>query len=152
VRRAVLALVVTVVAVVLLAGYDTHPPRMANPQAALPPPARHAPAPKARRAPASRPAAPRPGTRTARGPLMTTPFSVIQVEATLTHGRLTGVRTVYLTGDGAHTQALNARAEPILRREALRAGSADVDVVSGATYTSQSWKRSLQAAIENARG
>ncbi|MEA2251880.1 MAG: hypothetical protein QOI62_3054 [Solirubrobacteraceae bacterium] len=138
-RRAVLALVVTVVAVVLLAGYDTHPPRMANPQAALRPPARHAPAPK-------------PGTRTARGPLMTTPFSVIQVEATLTHGRLTGVRTVYLTGDGPHTEALNARAEPILRREALRAGSADVDVVSGATYTSESWKRSLQAAIDRARG
>ncbi|MEA2254611.1 MAG: hypothetical protein QOG35_656 [Solirubrobacteraceae bacterium] len=145
-RRAVLALVVTVVAVVLLAGYDTHPPRMANPQAALPPPARHAHAPK------PRPAPPKPGTRTARGPLMSTPFSVIQVEATLTHGRLTGVRTVYLTGDGPHTEALNARAEPILRREALRAGSADVDVVSGATFTSESWKRSLQAAIDSARG
>jgi uncharacterized protein with FMN-binding domain len=83
---------------------------------------------------------------------MSTPFSLIQVEATLTRGRLTGVRTVYLTGDGRHTQAINARAEPILRREALRAGSADIDVVSGATYTSRSWIDSLKAAIKDARG
>jgi uncharacterized protein with FMN-binding domain len=82
---------------------------------------------------------------------MTTPFSVIQVRATLTHGRLTGVETVALSGDGPHTEALNARAEPILRAEALRAGSADVDVVSGATSTSQIWKESLRAAIKDAR-
>jgi uncharacterized protein with FMN-binding domain len=67
-------------------------------------------------------------------------------------GRLIGVRTVSLTGDGPHTQALNARAEPILRREALRAGSADIDTVSGATYTSESWIESLRAAMRVARG
>jgi uncharacterized protein with FMN-binding domain len=144
VRRAALALVVTVVAVVLLAGYDTHPPRTVNPQAALPPPARHAPA----RRPEPLPR----GARVGRGPLLSTPFSTIQVEAVVLHGRLIRVRTVYLTGDGPHTQALNARAEPILRREALKAGSADIDVVSGATYTSQSWRGSLKAAIEQARG
>ena len=36
------------------------------------------------------------------------------------------------------TQAINARAEPILRAEALKAGSANIDVVAGAKYTSQS--------------
>ena len=82
---------------------------------------------------------------------ITTPFSVIQVRATLTRGRLTGVETVELTGDGPHTDALNARAEPILRAEALKAGSADIDVVTGATYTSESWRESLQAAIDAAR-
>jgi uncharacterized protein with FMN-binding domain len=143
-RRVLLALVVTVVAVVLLAGYDTHPPRRVNPQASQPPPARHAAAPAPRKLP--------PGARVGRGPLLSTPFSVIQVEAILVHDRLAGVRTVYLTGDGPHTQALNARAEPILRREALKAGSADVDVVSGATYTSESWRNSLKDAIEQARG
>jgi uncharacterized protein with FMN-binding domain len=82
---------------------------------------------------------------------MTTPFSVIQVKATLTHGRLTGVETVALSGDGPHTQALNARAEPILRAEALKAGSADVDTVSGATSTSEIWIASLRGAIRKAR-
>jgi uncharacterized protein with FMN-binding domain len=138
--RALLAVVVTVVAVVALASYDTHPPRRPPPR----PPALHA-------SPTAAPSPP-PGTRTARGPIITTPFSVIQVEATVRRGRLVGVRTVSLTGDGPHTNALNARAEPILRREALRAGNAKVDVVSGATYTSESWIESLRAAIRAARG
>jgi uncharacterized protein with FMN-binding domain len=141
-RRAVAALVVTAAAVVLLARYETQPPRTRNPNSALRPAATATPAPQA---------TPRPGETTATGPAVTTPFSVIQVRATLTRGRLTGVETVALTGDGPHTDALNARAEPILRAEALRAGSADIDVVTGATYTSESWRDSLQAAIDAAR-
>jgi uncharacterized protein with FMN-binding domain len=134
-KRAVAALVVTAVAVVLLARYETHPP-------AEPPP---------RPRPAATTTPPPPGVRVGTGPLVTTPFSSIQVRAELTRGRLTGVRTLSLTGTDAHTQALNARAEPILREEALRAGSADIDVVSGATYTSESWIESLRAAIRDAR-
>ena len=148
--KAILALVITVVAVVLLAGYDTHLPvpreldsareRAAIRRANL----RPRPLERGR----TREGAP---AVTATGPMITTPFSVIQVQATLTEGRLTGVRTVLLSGDGPHTDALNARAEPILRREALEARSARVDVVSGATYTSESWRDSLQAAIDAAR-
>jgi uncharacterized protein with FMN-binding domain len=82
----------------------------------------------------------------------TTPFSYIEVKVTLTGGELTRVETVSLTSEGPHTQAINTRAEPILRTEALKAGSADIDVVSGATYTSESYQDSLQAAIDKARG
>ena len=96
-------------------------------------------APEAGRADRHRPAA------------STTPFSSIQVRAELTRGRLTGVETLALTGADAHTNELNARAEPILREEALAAGSADIDVVSGATGTSESWIESLRAAIRAAR-
>lgn len=144
-RRALLALVVTVVAVVLLAGFDTEPPVTLNPNSALRPIA----TPRAIERPASTPAPP--GSTTGTGPVVATPFSVIQVRATLTNGRLTGVETIALSGDGPHTEALNARAEPILREEALRAGSADIDVVSGATSTSESWIESLRAAIRAAR-
>jgi len=140
-RRAAIALVVTVVAVVLLARYETEPPVTLDPEAVATPRA------------LARPAAPRAaGTRTAVGPARVTPFSVIQVEATVSRdGRLVGVETVALSGDGPHTEALNARAEPILREEALRAGSADVDVVSGATSTSEIWIESLRGAIRRAR-
>jgi uncharacterized protein with FMN-binding domain len=134
-KRALAALVVTAVAVVLLARYETHPPDEP------PPPPRRA----------ATPAPPPPGVKVGTGPLISTPFSSIQVRAELTRGRLTGVRTLSLTGADAHTQALNARAEPILREEALEAGSADIDIVSGATYTSESWIESLQAAIRDAR-
>ena len=73
------------------------------------------------------------------------------MQATLHRGKLIDVQTLSLTGSDTHTQALNARAEPILREEALEAGSADIDVVTGATYTSESWRDSLAAAIEAAR-
>ena len=56
-----------------------------------------------------------------------------------------------LTGDGPHTEALNARAEPLLRASALKAGSADVDAVSGATSQPQ-LEAVAQAAIDKAEG
>jgi uncharacterized protein with FMN-binding domain len=94
----------------------------------------------------------RPGrVRTATGDIQMTPFSYMEVRVTLTGGELTRVETVELSGTGARTQAINARAEPILREEALRAGSADVDLVTGATYTSRSYLKSLQSAIDKAR-
>jgi uncharacterized protein with FMN-binding domain len=136
VKRALAALVVTVVAVVLLARYETNPPPRLDAE-----PARRAEAP----------APPQRGVKSGTGPLITTPFSSIQVRAELTRGRLTGVQTLALTGSDAHTRAINARAEPILREEALLAGSAKIDVVSGATYTSESWIESLESAIKDAR-
>jgi uncharacterized protein with FMN-binding domain len=141
--RALAALLVTVAVVVALVGYDTKPPRTVNPDAA-----RATPPAIARKA---TPTPPPPGSRTADGPILSTPFSIIQVRATVLRGRLIGVETIALTGDGPHTQALNARAEPILRAEALKAGSADIDTVSGATSSSKQWIESLRGAIRKAR-
>jgi uncharacterized protein with FMN-binding domain len=138
VKRAVAALVVTAGGVVLLARYETRPPEQLAPRPALEPAATPAPAPRR-------------GVRVGTGPLLATPFSSIQVRAELTRGRLSGVQTLSLTGADAHTRAINRRAEPILREEALLAGDADIDVVSGATYTSESWIESLRAAIRDAR-
>jgi uncharacterized protein with FMN-binding domain len=146
-RAALAALVVTAVVVVLLVSYDTRPPTRANPQSALrTPTARHA------GAPTPAPARPHPrGSRTAESRLFTTPYTRIQVAATLYRGRLIDVRTTLLGGSDSHTNALNARAEPILRREALRAGTAQIDVVSGATTTSLTWIEALQSAMEKAQ-
>jgi uncharacterized protein with FMN-binding domain len=138
-RRAAVALVLTAVAVVLLARYETTPPVTRSADDPRKPPAIATPAP-----------APE-GSVSAVGPALVTPFSTIQVKATLVDGELVGVETVALSGDGPHTDALNARAEPILRESALRARSADVDVVSGATSTSEIWRDSLRGAIRKAR-
>ena len=143
--RALAALVVTVAVVVLLARFETEPPRTFNPNSALGP----VKTPRAISTPP--PLRSGEGTRSYLGPAMTTPFSAIQVRAFFTGRRLTGIETVLLSGDGPHTEALNARAEPILRESALRAGSADVDVVSGATSTSEIWRDSLRGAIRKAR-
>jgi len=143
--RALAAIAVTAAAVVLLARFETEPPRTFNPNSALGP----VRTPRAIATPPPRRSGE--GTRSFLGPAMTTPFSAIQVRAFFTGRRLTGIETVLLSGDGPHTEALNARAEPILRESALEAGSADVDVVSGATSTSEIWLDSLQGAIDKAR-
>ena len=74
-RRALTALVVTVVVVVLLVSYETRPPRVRNPESALRTPAPRRATPTPRPHPA--------GSVTAKGPLVTTPFSSIQVQATV---------------------------------------------------------------------
>jgi len=143
--RPLAAIVVTVVLVVLLARFETEPPRTFNPNSALGP----VKTPRAISTPPPRRTGE--GTRSFLGPAMTTPFSAIQVRAFFTGRKLTGIETVLLSGDGPHTEALNARAEPILRESALEAGDADVDTVSGATSTSEIWLDSLQGAIDKAR-
>lgn len=159
-RRAAAALLVTALAVVWLARYETRPPATLNPNSSVRATASPAPggATGGEAAPAVTPEPVRrsgtlsgPGVAVGEGPVVQTPFSVIQVRAALRDGRLVGVETVALSGADAHTDRLNARAEPVLRAGALEAGSAEVDVVTGATYTSESWRESLQAAILEAR-
>jgi uncharacterized protein with FMN-binding domain len=147
-RRVVPAAVATAAVVALLANVRSRPPDI---KAVRPPPPRVTPGEAAvRRVSSRRPTVQGP-TRTATGRIVTTPFSVIEVRVTLTGDQLTRVETVELSGTGARTQAINARAEPILREEALRASSAKIDVVTGATYTSESYIDSLQSAIDRAR-
>ena len=143
-RRAVPAALATAAVVALLANVRSRPP-------VIPPPRVTPPEPEVRRV-STRPATASGPARTGTGRIVTTPFSVIQVRVTLTGKQLTRVETVELSGTGARTQAINAHAEPILREEALKAGSAKIDVVSGATYTSESYRDSLQRAIDQARG
>jgi len=135
-RRAVVALVLTAVAVIALVSYRTHSPRRVDDR----PPAHTRPAPHA------------PGARSATGPAISTPYTTIQVRAFVHHGRLVDVREVLVANDNAHTKAINDRAIPILHEEALRAGSAHIHAVSGATGTSASYISSLQSAIDQARG
>jgi uncharacterized protein with FMN-binding domain len=56
----------------------------------------------------------------------------------------------YPDGDSKSVR-INSRALPTLRTEVLTAQSAEVDTVSGATYTSDAYARSLQSAIDEAR-
>jgi uncharacterized protein with FMN-binding domain len=143
-RRGLPTAVATASVVALLANVRSRPP-------VIPPPKIAPPEPEVPRV-STRPASVPGPVRTGAGRIVTTPFSVIQVRVTFTGKQLTRVETVELSGTGARTQAINAHAEPILRAEALKAGSAKIDVVSGATYTSESYRDSLQSAIDAARG
>jgi uncharacterized protein with FMN-binding domain len=148
-RRAVPAALAGAAVVALLANVRARPPSIAAPPGAGRQPPVAAAEPAVRRVSSRRPS--RKGPVRSATETATTPFSIIQLRVTLTSGELTRVETLELSGDNARTEAINARAEPILREEALKAGSADIDVVSGATYTSRSYRKSLQAAIDRAR-
>ena len=45
---------------------------------------------------------------------------------------------------------INSYAAPMLRQESLTAQSARIDIVSGATYTSEGYAQSLQSALDQA--
>ena len=135
-RRALAALVVTAAVVAWLVSWRTHPLERPRTRAVA------APVPK--RLP--------PGTKVANGTAINTPFTTIQVQATLTRGRLHRRAGPSCSAATARTRACSTTArEPILAAPRAGGPQRDVDVVSGATYTSRSWRMSLASAIAKAR-
>lgn len=85
-----------------------------------------------------------------RGKASVNPYGPIQVTIRVAGGRITGVAATHATSP-ARTLQVNRRAIPLLRQETLKAQSAQIDAVSGATYTSRSFAASLQSALAAAR-
>jgi uncharacterized protein with FMN-binding domain len=77
-------------------------------------------------------------------------FGYVTVQITVSNGRITDVTAVEMPADEARSMALSERVAPILRERALVAQSADIDIVSGATWTSQAYQQSLQSALVKA--
>ncbi len=89
------------------------------------------------------------GQRTFTGPVVDTRFGPVQVELTVSASQVVDVTAVELPSGGRSGQ-ISRFVEPILHTEALQAQSANIDGVSGATYTSIAYARSLQAALDSA--
>ena len=101
----------------------------------------------------ARTAPPPPATTTSHtvaGPVETNQFGPVQVVLTVQGTKVTDVQTPELPTDRARSAYISSVAGPILRQEALTAQSAQIDTVSGATYTSDSFAQSLQAALTRA--
>ncbi|MEU3341501.1 FMN-binding protein [Streptomyces sp. NPDC006668] len=92
------------------------------------------------------------GTKTVTGSTVQTRWGPVQVKITLKSGKLTDVTAVQYPTDNPRDQEINTYALPRLRSEALQAQSANIDTVSGATYTSDGYRQSLQSALDSARG
>jgi uncharacterized protein with FMN-binding domain len=78
-------------------------------------------------------------------------YGNIQVQATINSGRLSAVSLLQQPSDRKSTR-INRNAAPVLSSEAISAQSARIDMVSGATYTSEAYAVSLQAALDQAAG
>jgi len=74
-------------------------------------------------------------------------YGVVQVQVSIQNGVITDVQTLQLPG-GGHSGQVSSYAAPQLRSEALQAQSAQINTISGATYTSEGYMQSLQSALD----
>jgi uncharacterized protein with FMN-binding domain len=75
----------------------------------------------------------------------------VQVKAVIQNGKITSVAFLQYPSDRSRSISINAYADPILSQEAIQAQSAQVDLVSGATDTSNAFIQSLTDALSQAK-
>ncbi|MFD8964746.1 FMN-binding protein [Streptomyces sp. NPDC059568] len=85
------------------------------------------------------------GARTVLGDAVDTQYGPVQVQITVSGGRITKAETVQIPGG-----SISANAVPRLNEAAVTAQNARIDAVSGASYTSQGYQDSLQSALDKA--
>ena len=163
-KRAFAALVGTVVGLVMLLSFKTHAtaPPVAAPLSSTPPgpptpqissPASVA-APKSPASEQPSPTAPAPPvqpTRNVTGSSISTPYGAVQVRVAFTGTRIIDVVPVRLPDSNGVDQEIDQQAVPILIQETVSAQNANIQAVSGATYTSDGYIRSLQSALDKAK-
>lgn len=100
-------------------------------------------------------AAPAPTTKLANGTysgtVEETRYGPVQVEVTVSGGKITDVKALQLTDAEQRSIEISNQAAPILRSEVLAAQSASVATVSGATFTTEGYLTSLQSALDKAK-
>jgi uncharacterized protein with FMN-binding domain len=89
-------------------------------------------------------------TRTIAGSAIQTQYGVVQVQVTVTGTKIDNVSFLQLTAYDGRSQQINSDAAPILLQETLAAQNANINTVSGASYTSQGYVQSLQSALDQA--
>jgi uncharacterized protein with FMN-binding domain len=87
---------------------------------------------------------------TVTGSVAQTRWGPVQVQLTVANGKITNVSVVQYPNSNGKDQQINARALPILISETIKAQSASIDMVSGATVTSDGYLTSLQSALDKA--
>ncbi len=89
--------------------------------------------------------------KTVTGTAAQTQYGPVQVRVTVAGGKITKAEAVQAPKGGRSDQVTSASV-PRLNQAAVAAGNAQIDAVSGATYTSAGYKKSLQSALDQAGG
>jgi uncharacterized protein with FMN-binding domain len=82
------------------------------------------------------------------GPTVDAYYGLVQVQAIIQGGRVVDVKVLRYPSDRRTSVSINLHALPLLRDEVIQAQNANVDIISGATLTSEAFIRSLVAAGE----
>jgi uncharacterized protein with FMN-binding domain len=78
-------------------------------------------------------------------------YGNIQVKAVIQNGKLTDVQFIQYPNDRQESIEINSRSMPLLMQEAISVQSSSVDVVSGATDSSDAFIQSLSSALSQAK-
>ncbi|MEV4557445.1 FMN-binding protein [Kitasatospora sp. NPDC049285] len=89
-------------------------------------------------------------SRTVTGTAINTRYGPVQVKLTLSGSTISKIDVIQYPTRDRRDQEINSYAIPVLNQEAIAAQNASIDVVSGATYTSEGYTRSLQSALDQA--
>ena len=146
-RRAITALVATVVVTILLVNFKTQPALTIS-GSQTPRPAAVAPKSSGSGSTAAKKASTK--TQTVVGPPVANQYGTVQVAVTVAGKQIQDVRALQLPNGDGRTNLISAQAGPLLRQEALNIQSGQIDTISGASYTSDSYRQSLQAALDKA--
>jgi uncharacterized protein with FMN-binding domain len=84
------------------------------------------------------------------GDVVQTQYGPVQVEISVRSGKITQAHALQQPSGDGQTDSINSYAVPQLNQEALAAQSAQIDTVSGASFTSDGYQRSLQSALDAA--
>ena len=82
------------------------------------------------------------------GPIVNTRYGPVQVRVTVQGAKIVDVQALELPSDRTKSQRISQQAGPLLRSEVLQAQTANIHVVSGASYTSAGYAQSLQGALD----
>lgn len=85
------------------------------------------------------------------GPVIHTLYGPVQVAVAEKGGHIEDVRALQLPTEHPQSLFISERVAPMLRAEVLQAQGAEISIVSGATFTSEGFAQSLQAALNHAR-
>ncbi len=78
-------------------------------------------------------------------------YEDIQVAITVSGGKITNVTTPVVNSGSGHSEQINNFAIPQLNQQTIASQTAQIDGVSGASFTSQSYTQSLQSALDQAK-
>lgn len=78
-------------------------------------------------------------------------YGNVQVKAVISQGKITDVQFLDYPHDRQRSNSISSQAMPMLKTEAIQAQSANVDIISGATATSQAFIQSLNSALAKAK-
>jgi len=175
VRRVILAFVATVAGLVVLLSFKTASTRPTDRPVALsgstpsedpaspgPSPSTPSPSTPSPSTPSPSTASPSSATKAASGTRTVTGSSVrvsegfrtfgfVQVRVTVQDGKILKVEAVNYPDGDPQSAEISQYSIPVLGQEVLSAQGTSIDVVSGATYTTQAYAQSVQAALDKAK-